>query len=171
MFIIEISILRVCTRYALAVVEAAITLVDFVLFGPCLFNLLLSVQPPILEKSSAPYHGVLFLLRICSQSLGQSSFTRSDGYHFGSGCVCYWLAWEHIFPRCGRNCFYVYGDRRFVSCACKSLIHLSCNMFKENNNVLLCDFISLASRKAVELHRPTITRNNNIRVAFLLRYV
>ncbi len=163
------STLRVCTRLALAMVEATATMVDIVLFGPCLFSLLFSGKPSILEKPSAPYHGVLFLLCIRSQSLCQSGFAWSDGYRFGSGCVCDWFAWEHIFPCCGRNCLHVYGDRCSVSCSCQSLRFCLINLTRIITTHLR--FFSLASRRAAGSRRPTTTSSNNIQVAFLWRHV
>ena len=150
-------------------VEAAATLVDIVPFGPCLFSLLLSGKPSILEKPSAPYHGVLFLLCIRSESLSQSGSTWSDGYRFGSGCVCDWFAWEHIFPCRGWNRFYVYGDRCSVSCSCQSLYSCLINFARIITNHIVLS--SLALRRAAGSRRLTTTSSNNIRVAFLWRHV
>jgi hypothetical protein len=123
---------RMYARTRLAVVDAAFALVDSFLSCSNLFDLLVSFEPAILEKSTAACHGPFLLLRLCGKPRRKFSLARKDRYCFCCWRFRHWLSRKCLFSCGPRNRVYLNGYRCLVSCACERPC-LSC--LSESNNL------------------------------------
>ena len=110
---------RMYARSSLAMVDATFALVDSFSFGSNLFDLLVSFEPAILEKSTAAYHGPFLLLRLCSKPRRKFSFARKDRHCFCCWGFRYWLSRKCLLSCGPRNSVYLNGYWCLISCACE----------------------------------------------------
>jgi hypothetical protein len=110
---------RMYARTSLAVVDATFALVDSFPSGSYLFDLLVSFEPAILEKSTAACHGPFLLLRLCSKPCCKFSLARKDRHCFCRWRFCHWLSRKYLLSYGPRNRIYLNGYRCLVSCACE----------------------------------------------------
>jgi len=122
-------LVRLYSRSKLALVATTTTLVEFILPGSDILDLLFPLELAILEKSAIAYHGRLFLLCLCCQSCCSSCFTWENRHRLCCWCLRDRISWECLLSSGWWNGFYLYGHRGLIprtrkclwrSCSCRA---------------------------------------------------
>ena len=110
-------------RPGLAVVPPAFPLVDDVLPGAPVLDLLLALESAVLPELEAAHHDRLLVLLLHGEQgfelvLGGQGRARARGW--GSR---HWLAGQHLLEMVSWNCVYLDGDRSALPCTGASSIN------------------------------------------------